>query len=159
VERADADAIACQDHHPLGEIEQREGKLALQMREQILAVLLIEMHDQLAIAAGAELMTPRLKLGLALRIVEQLAVARHGERAVLVDDRLLAVAQAYDAEPLRGGADPWGEQGAGFVGAAMGERRAHARNLRPIRLPSTFKVDYTCQAAHFTSLKMIPGWA
>jgi hypothetical protein len=41
----------------------------------------------------------------------------------------------------------------------MGERRAHARNLRPIRLPSTFKVDYTCQAAHFTSLKMIPGWA
>jgi hypothetical protein len=37
----------------------------------------------------------------------------------------------------------------------MGERRAHARNLRPIRLPSTFKVDYTCQAAHFTSLKMI----
>ena len=75
MERADADAIACQDHHPLGEIEQREGKLALQMREQILAVLLIEMHDQLAIAAGAELMTPRLKLGLALRIVEQLPVA------------------------------------------------------------------------------------
>ena len=80
----------------------------------------------------------------------------HGDGAVLVEDRLLAVAQADDAEPLRGGADPRGEQGAGFVGAAMGERRAHARDLRPIRLPSTFKVDYTCQAAHFTSLKMMP---
>ena len=54
VERADADAIAREEHDPLGEIEQREGELALQMREQILAVLLVEMHDQLAIAAGAE---------------------------------------------------------------------------------------------------------
>src|SRR5262249_8664736 len=104
VERADAHAIARPDHGALGAIEQREGKLALQMREQIRAVLLVEMHDQLAIAAGAELMTSRLKLGLALRIVEQLAVAQHGDGAVLVEDRLLAVAQPDDAKPLRRGA-------------------------------------------------------
>src|SRR5262245_16098101 len=108
------------------------------MREQILAVLLVEMHDQLAIAAGAKLMTSSLKLGLALRIVEQLAVAQHCDGTVLVENRLLAVAQPDDTKPLRCCADPRGQQGAGFVGAAMSERRAHARNLRPIRLPSTF---------------------
>ena len=94
-------------------------------------------------------MAARLKLGLALRVVEQLAVADHGDGAVFVEDRLLAVTQSDDAEALLDGADAWREQGAGLVGPAMGQRRAHARDLRPIRLPPTFEVDHTCQAAHY----------
>ena len=139
-------------HDALGEVEQHEGELPLEMREQILAVLLVEMHDQLAVAAAAEDVAARLKLGLALGVVEQLAVADHGDGAVLVEDWLLAVTKPDDAEPLLDGADARREEGAGLVGTAMGERRAHARDLRPIRLPPTLEVDHTCQAAHDPSL-------
>ena len=104
------------------------------------------------IAAAAEDVAARLQLGLALGIVEQLAVEDHGDGAVLVEDRLLAVSEPDDAEPLLDGADAWCEQCAGLVGSAMGQRRAHARDLRPIRLPSTLEVDHTCQAAHEPSL-------
>ena len=80
-------------HDALGEVEQHEGELTLEMREQILAVLLVEMHDQLAVAAAAEDVAARLKLGLALGVIEQLAIADHGDGAVFVEDRLLAVTQ------------------------------------------------------------------
>ena len=153
MQRADADAVAREQHDALGEVEQHEGELALEMREQILAVLLVEMHDQLAVAAAAEDVAARLQLGLALGIVEQLAVADHGDGAVLVEDWLLAVTKPDNAEPLLDGADARCEQGAGLVGPAMGERRAHARDLRPIRLPPTLEVDHTCQPAHDTSLE------
>ena len=153
MQRTDADAVAREEHDPLGDVEQHEGELTLEMREQILAVLLVEMHDQLAVAAAAEDVAARLKLGLALRVVEELAVADHGDGAVFVEDRLLAVTQADDAEPLLDGADAWREEGAGLVGPAMGQRRAHARDLRPIRLPPTLEVDHTCQPAHDSSLE------
>ena len=152
MQRTDADAVAREQHDALGEVEQHEGELPLELREQILAVLLVEMHDQLAVAAAAEDMAARLQLGLALRVVEQLAVADHGDGAVLVEDWLLAVTKPDDAEPLLDGADARCEQGAGLVRPAMGERRAHARDLRPIRLPSTLEVDHTCQTAHEPSL-------
>jgi hypothetical protein len=113
---------------PLGEIDQDEGELALQMGEQILAVLLIEMHDQLAVAMGAEHMTPRLKLRLPLGIVEQLAVADDGDRAVLVENGLVAVRDTDDAKPLLREADPRREQETGIVRTAMGQGRAHARD-------------------------------
>ncbi len=114
------------------------------------------MHDQLAVAAAAEDVAARLQLGFAFGIVEQLAIADHGDGAIFVEDRLLAVTQSDDAEPLLDGADARREQSAGFVGSAMGEGRAHARDLRPIRLPPTLEVDHACQAAHGPSLKSVP---
>jgi hypothetical protein len=114
------------------------------------------MHDQLAVAAAAEHVAARLQLGLAFGIVEQLAIADHGDGAVFVEDGLLAVTKPDDAEPLLDGADAGCEQGAGLVGPAMGERSAHARDQRPIRLPATLEIDHTCQAAHEPSLNY-PG--
>ena len=93
MQRTDADAVARQEHDALGEVEQHEGELPLELREEVLAVLLVEMHDQLAVAAAAEDMAAGLKLGLALGVVEQLAVADHRDGAVLVEDGLLTVTQ------------------------------------------------------------------
>jgi len=49
-----ADAVAREQHLALLDINQHEGKLALQMMKQILAVLLIEMDDDLGVGARAE---------------------------------------------------------------------------------------------------------
>ena len=100
MQRTDADAIPREQYNPLGEIEQHEGKLTLEMGEQILAVLLVEMHNQLAVATAAKNVSARLKLSLALRVIEQLAVADHNDGVVFVEDRLLAVTQSDNAEAL-----------------------------------------------------------
>src|SRR4029079_44867 len=121
MQRADTDTVARKQHDALGEVEQHEGELPLELREEILAVLIVEMHDQLAVAAAAEDMAARLKLGLALGVIEQLAVADHGNGTVLVEDWLLAITKPDDAEPLLDGADAWWAQGAGLVGAPMGD--------------------------------------
>ena len=131
--------------------------MTLKLGEQIFAVLLIEMHDELVVAMGAEHVTLGLELRLPLRVVEQLAIADDGNAAVLVEEGLPPVLKTENAEPPMREAEPRCEQGTGIVGAAMEERRAHARDLSPIGLPSTLEVDHSCQAAHFASLENSPG--
>jgi hypothetical protein len=117
------------------------------------------MDDQLAIAAAAEHMAAGFQLRLAFRVIEQLAIADHGDGAVLVEDGLLTVIQPDNAEPLLDGADAGSKQGAGLVRPAMDQCGAHARDHGPIRLSPTGKVDHTCQPAHAASLGLIPDAA
>ena len=62
----------------------------------------------------------RFKLGLALGVVEQFAVADDRDRAILVEDGLLTIVQSDNAETAMGNADARREQGAGIIGTAMG---------------------------------------
>ena len=72
-----------------------ECELSLQMREQVLAVLLVEMHRARArCRCECERRGPDLELGAPLGIIEQLAIADDGDAAVLVEDRLLTVRKA-----------------------------------------------------------------
>src|SRR6478672_5908371 len=103
------------------------------------------MHDELAVALGAEYMAASAKLGLALGIVEQLAVADDDDVAVLVEDRLLAVCDADNAEAAIAKADTRCDQRADIVWPAMHKRRCHALHLRTVRLPPAAKIDHTCQ--------------
>ena len=88
VQRADADAVAGEEDGALGEVDERDGELALQVLEDAFAVLLVQVDDDLGIGVRAEDVALGLELGLALRIVEQLAVVDDGDGAILVEDRL-----------------------------------------------------------------------
>ena len=106
-----------------GEVDERQRELAAQLLEDALAVLLVEVHDDLGVGVGAEDVALGLQLRLALGIVEQLAVVDDGDGAILVEDRLLAVAETDDGEAAIG--EP--EAGA--------DRENHPRQDRGARAP------------------------
>src|SRR5206468_11017156 len=49
-----ADSIARKQHDPAAEVDESKGELSLHVVDQLLAVLLIEMDDDLGIGAGGE---------------------------------------------------------------------------------------------------------
>jgi hypothetical protein len=140
------------EHDAPFEIDEHEGELALEAGEQRLAMLLVEMDDELGIGVRAEDMAARLKLGAPLGKIEQLAIADHGDAAVLVVERLPPVLDADDREPPMCERQARREQEARIVRPAMGERRRHALDLRPVRLTPSLKINHACQAAHTPSL-------
>ena len=89
------------------------------MSKQILAVLLIEVHDELAIAMGAEDMATRLQLSLPLRIVKQLAIDHDCNRTILVEDRLPPIRESKDTEAPVTCTNTGRKQDALIVGTAM----------------------------------------
>src|SRR4029078_9915385 len=89
VQRADAGAVAGEEDGALREVDERQCELAAQLLEDALAVLLVEVDDDLGIGMGAEDVALGLQLGLALGIVEQLAVVDDGDVAILVEDGTL----------------------------------------------------------------------
>ena len=96
-QRADADAIPREQHNAPRKIDQHESELTLEMGEQILAVLLVEMHDELGVAVGAKHVALGHKLGAPLREIEKFAIADDGNSPVLIEDRLMSVLQPENA--------------------------------------------------------------
>ena len=151
VERADAEAVACQNELPAVLIPQGQGKLAPQMLEHARAVILPEVGNHLGVAVGPEVMAPALQLGTQLRIIEQLAVVDHGHAVIFIADRLPAVGQSDNAEPPRCQTEPWLFQVAVFVGTAVDQGIGHGRQQALRQLPSSRQVHNSCDPAHATS--------
>ncbi len=148
VQRTNAHAIAREKDGALREVDQRDGELPFELGEHALAVLLVEMHDELGVGVGAKDVTLGLQRGLALGIVEQLAVVDDGDGAVLVEDRLPAIAQADDAQPSRGEAQTRPEQEPVIIGSAMPQGIGHPLHGCRIGLPLARQIDYSCNSAH-----------
>ncbi len=148
MQRANADAVTRQKDGPLVEIDERQRELSLELGEHVLAVLLVEVHDDLGVGVGAENVALGFELGLALGVVEQLAVVDDGDGAVLVEDRLAAVAEADDAQSARCEAKAWANERAFLIGSAMEQRVGHALERGRIGLPLARQVDYSCNPAH-----------
>ncbi len=148
VQRANADAVAGEEDRALREVDQRQRELAFELREHAFAVLLVEVHDQLGVGVGAEDVALRLQLGLALGVVEQLAVEDDRDRAILVEDRLAAVAEADDGQAAIGKAEALADQEAVVIGSAVPKRLCHGLQDGGIGLAPAGEVDNSCNAAH-----------
>ena len=144
----DADAIPGEQHRPAREVDKHEGKLPFEEGEQLLAMLLVEMNDQLGVAVGAEHVALGLELDALLGIIEQLAIADDGDAAILVEDRLLAVLEPENAQPAMRKPDPRHKQKAGIIRTTVSQRVGHAAHERPIGLSTAREVNHSCQAAH-----------
>ena len=126
----------------------RQRELPLELGEHCLTVLLVEVHDQLGVGVGAKDVALGLQRGLALRVVEELAVEDDGNGPVLVEDRLAAVAEANDGEPAVGEAEALADQEAVVIGSAVPERAGHFLQHGGIGLAPAGQVDNSRNAAH-----------
>ena len=119
-----------------------------ELREHAFAMLLVEVHDQLGVGVGAEDVALGPQLGLALGVVEQLAVEDDCDRAILVEDRLAPVAKADDGEAPIGEAEARADQKAVVVRPAVPQRLRHGLQNGGIGLAPAGKVDNSRNAAH-----------
>ena len=135
VERLDPDAVAHEPQLAGPAVPQRDREHAAEAVEAVDAPLLVRVDDHLGVGVvGAEAMAAEpLELRPQLGVVVDLAVEDELDRPVLVRHRLVgAVREVDDREPARAEADApvGGDPGARAVGAAMGERVAHPRDVR-----------------------------
>ena len=151
MQRADADAIAGEEDGALGEVDQRDGELSAQLLEDAFAVFLVEVDDDLGVGVRAEDVALGLQLRLALGIVEQLAVVDDGDGLILVEDRLLAVAEPDDRQAAVGEAEAGADEIAVVVRTAVPERLRHALQSGRVRLTLSREVNDSSDAAHGSS--------
>src|SRR5438128_5932504 len=111
--------------------------------DEVDPLVLVEVRQHLGVAAGAEAVPPGLERGAQRGVVVYLAVAHRDHVARLVGERLRAARDVDDREPPAADATRAAHRPAVAVGAAMHERRAHAREDR-LRVGPDHAVD----AAH-----------
>src|SRR5262245_62052688 len=99
------------------------------------------MYNQLGVALRAEYMPFCFELCAPLDKVEELHVANDRDAAILVEDRLPAVFNTYDAQPPMRKPNSRSKQEPAIVRSAMNQRRRHATHDETIWLASTRKVD------------------
>ena len=99
VQRLDAETIAPEQQVTSGSIPVGESEHPAQPLHAPLAVLLVQVHEDLGIRARREAMPPGDELARELAIVVDLAIRRHPDGGVLVRHGLLAAREIDDAEP------------------------------------------------------------
>ena len=119
----------------------------MQVAHAVGAVLLVEVDDHLGVALRGERWPRALQLRAQLAVVVDLAVQDDDDRAVLVEDRLVAGLEVDDAQALDAEARAPAMMEPARVRAAVLEPRAHAREqLRVDRL--AVGADLSDDSAH-----------
>ncbi len=126
-------------------IPEGEGEHALQRVHHRLAVLLVEVHQHLGVAAGRKAVAAAPQVFAQLRVVVDLAVEGGPDRAVLVAQRLVTAVDVHDRKA------PRADRHAGglicvnplVVGPAVAQRRAHRAHGAPVGVRRT-----PCNSAH-----------
>ncbi len=150
VKRFDAEGIARNDQ-PLGAaVPERQGKHALELLQERIALLLVEMDDDLGIAARGELVARLLETGPQLAEVVDLAVADDDEIAVLVADRLMAAGDVDDRQPPHAEEQLIVDEATLVVGSSMQNGAAHAREHGGIGPSRTAQTQHAVDSAHDT---------
>ena len=133
VERLDPVGVA-REHEPAARrVPDRDGEHPAQPLGEADTVLLVEMHERLGVAVGAQRVACALELAAELRVVVDLAVLDDDTASVLVRDRLVAVLEVEDREAPRRERDAAFHVLARTVGAAVDEQVAHRAQRVEVR--------------------------
>ena len=125
VEGLDAELVASGDEPSLAGVPEREGEDAVQLAHAIGAVLLVGVHDDLAVGAGREAVAAGLELFAQLAVVVDLAVDDRRDRAVLGVERLVAAGHVDDRQARVGERERAEPSDALAVGPAVAQRLDH----------------------------------
>src|SRR5882757_4366555 len=106
------------------------------------------MGDDLGVAVCDELVSARPELLSSLDVIKQFAVENYGDAAVFVEDRLLPIGQADNAQPACSESQSGTNQKAFFVRAAMQQRPGHSLNTPFGHGTLSPQIDHACNAAH-----------
>src|SRR5690606_28219862 len=124
-----------------------DAKHAAQVVDEIDAVLLVEVGDDLGVGTGAEVVTARFEITAQFGMVVDLAVEGDPDGVVLVGNRLVAALKVDDAQSAKTKAAGATDEAAVVVGTAMGDgllHRAHPRRIgQPFRVEEEFAADAT----------------
>jgi hypothetical protein len=129
VKRPHPQPIAGQRQSPAARVPQPDGELSVEPRERLLAPGLVGVDDHLGVAGRPEGVPQRLQFGAQLAVVEDLAVERHPQRAVLVAQRLLAGREVDDRQPGVGQPGPLVPVDPKFIRSAVVEGAGHGAQL------------------------------
>ena len=119
VERLDPEPVTCQDGPPAALVPDRDAELPAEALREACAVPLVEVRQDLRVAAARERVPLALELAPQLLVVVQLAVLDGDDRAVLVQDGLVATRDVHDREPSHAEGDPGGHEGSAVVGTTV----------------------------------------
>ena len=111
-------------------VPDREHEHAPEPLEHPLAFVLEQVHEDLGVGAGAELVPAPPELLPQLLVVVDLAVEDHLQVAVFVRDRLVPAGEVDDAEPTHAEPEATFDEGAPVVGPPMPDGVAHPPDLR-----------------------------
>src|SRR5439155_7953981 len=98
-ERLDPEAVPGEDEPPGRAVPDGEREHAVQPRDAVGPVVLVDVDDRLAVASGLEAMAACLELRSTLAIVEYITVAHYQRLDGLVHQRLRAAGYVDDGEP------------------------------------------------------------
>src|SRR5262249_49358083 len=125
VERLLAHAVAC-EHEALGAgVPQGQPEHALEGINEVEAALLVEMGNDLGVAAGAKAMAGAQEVFAERTVVVDLAVADDLDVALLVGQRLRAVLDVDDGEAAAAESHPAPDHHAVAVRTAMDQGAPH----------------------------------
>ena len=126
IQRLDAETVAHHEQRFLVAIPQRKREHAAEACHAGFAPGFPCMDDDFGVGMGAEGMAQRLQFGHQFLEVVDFAVEHHDDRAVLVEQRLLAGGQVDDGQAPVPQPQPGLQMQAAFVGAAMELGFVHA---------------------------------
>jgi hypothetical protein len=104
-ERLLAEAVAGEQETPALLVQDREGEHPVERVHQVRAKVLVQMDQDLGVAAAGEPVTAAAQALLEDGVVVDLAVEDRPDRGVLVRHRLMAAFDVDDAEPAGGDGD------------------------------------------------------
>ena len=152
VERLDADAVSGEEQRPAASIPQGDAEHPAEVRERVLAPLLISVHDRLGIGIGVELVPVRGELRAQLAVVVNLPVEDHPDGSVFVANRLVAAGEVDDAQAAHAERRAIRDEHPLVVWPAVTDDIAHllqpARRTRAGVLPLAVRLDETRYSAH-----------
>src|SRR5207302_11169664 len=115
-ERLLPDPITREQETPLLRVPKGESEHAVQMLDTGVAVVLVQVDDDLCVALRCETMTPLQERVSELLIVVDLAVQDDDDRSILVEDRLITRLEVDHAQTLDSEPEPVFEMDASRIG-------------------------------------------
>lgn len=128
VKRANAHTIPRKDDSPALTVPDSYSKLPFKRVEHSFLMIFVQVWNQLGIAVGGKAMPFRFKLLLDFGIVKEFTIKNSGDGPVFIEDGLLAICQANDAQSAVGEGKAWNLQIAILIGAAMKYGLRHVSN-------------------------------
>ena len=148
VERLFAEAVAREEQRLAPLVEERKGEHPVEALETRLAPLLPGMNDDLGIAARSKHMAERGEFGHQRLEIINLAVEHDADRAVFVEQRLIAARQVDDGEAAMPEPDPGRMIKPVPVRATMGEQTGHPMQQEPVGRAAPAVVEDAGDPAH-----------
>ena len=148
VQRFHPEAVAHHEQRLLVAVPQCKGKHAAKARHTGFAPGFPGVDDDFGIGMGAEGVAQGFELGHEFLKVGDFAVEHDDDRAILIEQRLLAGGQVDDRQPPVAQSHARFQMQAAFVGAAMELRFVHAMEQRAWNLARFTGIENAGNAAH-----------